>query len=302
MVPCRVLCELEQRLGKPCYEHFSMVAGTSIGGILACLISSGKAATECLKFFTEDGPFIFGNRHPLGWRGIIRPRYGSANIERVLQTRLGLAPFHRPDALPHCIVTAYDLETDEDVIFKSWEPNHFLLWQIARATSAAQTYFPAFAVRDTLNNVDRVLWDGGVVANNPSGIAVASAATIWPGEELTMLSVGCGSSRHGGNGAKMVNAGLFAAGARTLSVLFETNDEVPDKIMRIVLPKYVRIQPEGHNLPMDDASPQGIRNLEDVAYTCIEENEDRMARYLSFVPAALSSVEVKTVASRIDAK
>ena len=57
-VPCSVLVELEKRMGKPCYEVFDMVSGTSIGGILACLISSGKSASEALEFFTTDGPAI----------------------------------------------------------------------------------------------------------------------------------------------------------------------------------------------------------------------------------------------------
>jgi patatin-like phospholipase/acyl hydrolase len=281
LIPAKILCALEQRLGHTCSEHFDLVAGTSIGGILACLIGCGKSAPESVRFFTEDGPNIFGRQQFLGSAGVLRPRYGADGINRVLGKHFG--GLHLSDCKrPHVIATAYDLEADEDVIFKSWEPTDFLLWQVARATSAAQTYFPALALRDTRYSITRVLWDGGVVANNPAAIAVTSALKLWPGEDLCVLSLGCGATRSQGIAQRMINAGLLQAASRTLSILFETNDAVPDHLINQVLTRYVRIQPEGRGLAMDDASPKGIRLLEEAAYECLEQNLDRLDKYLQF--------------------
>jgi hypothetical protein len=59
---------------------------------------------------------------------------------------------------------------------------------VALATAAAPTYFPAHALAD-----DALLVDGGVWANNPTGMAAVEAVAVlgWRGENLRILSLGC---------------------------------------------------------------------------------------------------------------
>jgi uncharacterized protein len=59
---------------------------------------------------------------------------------------------------------------------------------VALATAAAPTYFPAHALAD-----DALLVDGGVWANNPTGMAAVEAVGVlgWPGSGLRILSLGC---------------------------------------------------------------------------------------------------------------
>ena len=72
-IPCSVLIALEAKAGKPCGEIFDLFAGTSIGGIMACLLATGRSAADSIKFFNEDGPKIFGHHQFLGHNGIFRP-------------------------------------------------------------------------------------------------------------------------------------------------------------------------------------------------------------------------------------
>src|SRR5271157_2514121 len=151
-IPCSVLIALEAKAGKPCGEIFDMFAGTSIGGIIVCLLALGRSALDSLKFFSEDGPKIFGHQQFLGYSGILRPRYSAQPLEECLRDRLKIVP---PSGLAWepslssvkkaLLVTAFDLTAYEPVFFKTPNPDtDYMLWQVCRATSAAQTYFPAF--------------------------------------------------------------------------------------------------------------------------------------------------------------
>lgn len=61
---------------------------------------------------------------------------------------------------------------------------------VALATSAAPTYFPTYR-----SSAGTPLVDGGVWANNPTGLAVVEAVGVfgWPREYLKVLSIGCTS-------------------------------------------------------------------------------------------------------------
>jgi hypothetical protein len=278
-IPCAVLVELEQRAGKPCAEIFDLIAGTSIGGILACLLASGKSAAEALQFFTEDGPRIFGNGQVLGNDGLIQPRYAAGPIENCLMDRLDTA------TLGHCrtalMVPAFDLVAYEPYFFKShnYDRPH-LLWQVARATSAAQSYFPAFELGD------QILWDGGNVCNNPAACAVAEASRIYGrAEPVRVLSLGCGAAASKFEAKSLINAGLAKVGIETLGMLFDANDELPDYLLRQILPdNHFRIQPRLQRaLAIDGASDADLEALESEASACVNASFGVLDEFLAVV-------------------
>jgi uncharacterized protein len=187
LIPCMVLAELEARAKKPCCELFDLISGTSIGGILAALLATGHKAEDAKKFFFQDGPIIFRKRW---WRshGFLAPRYPALPIERVLKRTFG--DLTLKDCKTNLLVISINLLNQQPYFFNNFMPgfSNFKLWQVCRATSAAQTYFPAFKLDDM------IMWDGGCVANNPSLCALASASKLWGREEIKMLSLGCGKS------------------------------------------------------------------------------------------------------------
>lgn len=276
-IPCSVLVELEKRTGKPCFELFDMFAGTSIGGILACLLASGKTAIEAIEFFTEDGPEIFGHTRTFGHDGIFEARYGSDKIEQCLQARLGTAKLS--DLQKALLIPAFDLVSYDPYFFKSpVVDNDYALWQVSRATSAAQTYFPAF------NLGGKLLWDGGNVANNPAACAVAEAMRDWPGEALNIFSIGCGQAESKFSASKLVDGGLLHTGLETLSLLFDANDDLPDYILKRLMTKggYFRISPRlDQPLPIDGASDNDMVNLKTAAIKCVAESSNMIDAFIA---------------------
>lgn len=276
-IPCAVLAELEARTGKTCHDTFDMFAGTSIGGIVACLLALGRKADEALSFFTDDGPQIFGSEHFLGRGGVFRPRYDADTLEHVLRFRLGTSTLKRLDRA--LLVPAFDLQNYEPYFFKApLIEKDYALWQVARATSAAQTYFPAYE----LDNM--VLWDGGNVANNPALCAVAEATRLWPGEKLAILSLGCGPSMSVYKPHDMINAGVVHIGRETMSLLFDANDELPDYILRHTMPGgYFRVAPSyTEALAIDGATPTDLQILKDVAKRCLRSAKPVLDEFLQF--------------------
>lgn len=281
-LPAAVLVELERRTGRRCCELFDLIAGTSIGGILAALLASGMPATEAIQFFTVDGPQIFRRRW---WRyfGLFGPRYSGQPIERVLQSRFeGLEPQTR------VLIPAFDLVSQAPYFFK-FAPHVSTcteLWQAARATSSAQIYFPAFKV--FLPDGQHVFWDGGNVANNPALCAYADAVKYWSQHEVLMLSLGCGAlpaTKDASKAASMVNAGVVRNGLATVQTLFEADSEEVDYQMEQLLGEnYLRFQPVlAQPLPLDDASPDGLLNLQDAGANAVRASCATLEDFLRVV-------------------
>ena len=184
MPAAAALDELNKLAGKPLFNVVDMFAGTSIGGIEVALESIGKSATP---FFSEDGPEIFKRR----WNQIF-PLYRALEIEHCLKKRFCGAALK--DCKTRLLVTALDRKSQSPFLFKNYDTSNLVshgatpLWQVCRATSAAQFYFPKYKLGN------KVLWDGGNVANNPAMCAYADAVKLWGDKErIKMLALGCGS-------------------------------------------------------------------------------------------------------------
>jgi len=277
-VPCSVLADLELQTGKACTEIFDMFAGTSIGGILACLLASGKTAHTAMGFFTYDGPIIFGRRQFLGWRGILRPRYSGAVIERQLRARLGEVTLSQ--CKKSLLVPAFDMNAYAPYFFKSPANQHedYKLWQVSRASSAAQSYFPAYEIGN------RVFWDGGNVANNPTLCAVAEAVRLWPGEPLRILSLSCGESSSCYAAKRLVSANIFKVAVETFNLTFAANDELPDYILRQVLPGgYFRVAPtDTTDIALDGVAAEDLRRLYTAATRCQLDSQETLKAFINY--------------------
>lgn len=67
------------------------------------------------------------------------------------------------------------------------------IWQACRATSAATTFFDPI----TIGKYQQTFLDAGILYNNPVQLIYREAGNIWPGQEVTLLSIGTGSSPQG---------------------------------------------------------------------------------------------------------
>lgn len=200
LIPALVLTELERRAGARCRELFDLVSGNSTGGILAVGLAAGVPAKSLAELYSANGATIFtaSTLERLETAdGLAGPKYDPKPLEEILQKTLGAAWLS--DARP-CELLVPATRCDRQPCawwFRSWEARvtelDFPLWKIARATSAAPTYFPAAEI-SAKDGSSGVFVDGGLFANSPEDSAIEEARHLWPGEPLWMLSLGTGSA------------------------------------------------------------------------------------------------------------
>lgn len=189
ILPAALLACLEERLQElqkdphaRIVEYFDLVAGTSAGGMLAGLYltphpsEAGRpkySAREILEMYLAEGCESFTPLQPDAGRQRTE-KYCADILEQKLQDHLGadtlLGELIRPS-----LITAYDLEQERPILFKSWEAVDAKAWQVCRATSAAPglfrpACFPALAE-------GRSLIDGSIFAGSPALCAYTAART-----------------------------------------------------------------------------------------------------------------------------
>ncbi|MDZ7854774.1 CBASS cGAMP-activated phospholipase [Sphaerotilus sp.] len=191
----KILADLEQEIGGPIAQRFDLIAGTSIGGILALAVAMEIPAEQMVRLFEQHGQEIFRRRLSL-W-GILRAPYSPEPLKQLLSE----PKLFGEQTLGVCkhpvIVPAINYSTGQPQLFKtphhsSFKRDHrFRLVDIALATSAAPGYFP----RHTFNNNQYV--DGGLYANAPGLLALHEAQTFLgqPSEAVHMMSIGTMSSK-----------------------------------------------------------------------------------------------------------
>lgn len=191
----KILADLEQEIGGPIAQRFDLIAGTSIGGILALAVAMEIPAEQMVKLFEQHGQEIFKRRLSL-W-GIVRAPYSPEPLKRLLSAP-GLFGEQALGACKHpVIVPAINYSTGQPQLFKtphhvSFKRDHqFRLVDVALATSAAPAYFP----RHTFNNNQYV--DGGLYANAPGLLALHEAQTFFgqAPEAVHMIAIGTMSSK-----------------------------------------------------------------------------------------------------------
>jgi hypothetical protein len=252
LIPALALVALERATGKRTQELFDMFSGTSTGGIVALGLARGMTPHQICDLFEKRGGEIFSK--PWYWWGLTGPKYSATGIEKVLFEELGEAPLS--SSLKPVSVFASSLEDRRAVIFRSWGPeaSEITFWGAARATSAAQTFFPAFGRQRYA--------DGGVWANCPAHEALILASDFYPGEPLQLLSLGCGKPERP---IEMRGEGLIGHASYIIGELMDfVADAAVRKCERRLGDQFVRVQVPffgDDKWPMDEASPKYMRRL-----------------------------------------
>lgn len=197
-------------------DVFHLIAGTSTGGILACGLCKPNPLRpqDLIDLYVDKGRDIF-TRSFLGrlpGADLFEERYPAEPLESQLRRQLGetqLSQIRGVDLL----VPSYAIElpmprlngeTRAPLFFRNWQaagealpPDassaeyDFLLRDVARATSAAPTYFEPAAIRNVAGQRFGMI-DGGVFANNPAMCALVAAWRRY-GHEHRFLMVSLGN-------------------------------------------------------------------------------------------------------------
>ncbi|XP_014284806.1 85/88 kDa calcium-independent phospholipase A2 [Halyomorpha halys] len=173
LVLVTLLLHLEAAVGKPIIHCFDWVAATSTGAILALALAAGKSLKECLCLYFRMKDQAFAGFRP----------YASEPLETMLKETLGtdttMIDVKHPklmivgclaDRKPVDIHLFRNYEGSQEILgvplerksgpdFEPLAPyDKQLLWEAARASGAAPSYFRAFG---------RFV-DGGLIGNNPT--------------------------------------------------------------------------------------------------------------------------------------
>lgn len=220
IIPSQVLIVLEQQLqvirNDPEFriaDAFDLIAGTSTGGILTCLYLCPDVnnapqrpkftATQAADLYLQHGDDIFDVslfKRITSINGITDEKYSAAPLEKVLKEYLG--DIRLSQLLKPCLIPAFDITRRQAKFFNSIDASHlgsdrdFYLRDVARATSAAPTYFEPANITSLAQKVYPLV-DGGMFANNPTMCALVEAYAINPHlqvPDLKVLSLGTGTA------------------------------------------------------------------------------------------------------------
>jgi patatin-like phospholipase len=194
--PAAFLAELEKSLAEPIYRYFDLIAGTSTGAIIALGLGIGLTAAEITQFYENCGPCIFPAAPlaaPKRWLGrLFSAKYSAQPLQVALDSVFKDALLG--DSKVRLLVPSFNVNNGEIHIYKTRHHERFLtdfrvrMVDVALATTAAPTYFPAHR-----GEGGAIYIDGGLWANNPVGNAVVEAIS-WLGKspgKISVLSLGC---------------------------------------------------------------------------------------------------------------
>ena len=196
--PAAFLSYLEESLaGEKISDYFDLIVGTSTGGIIALCLGLGMSAKEVVELYEELGPVVFppSNGIVKFFRNIVKSKWDEQPLNDVLEKYfkdkiLG-------DSTTRLVIPSYSHTRKSVQVFKTAHHERFKNdWknsavEVARATSAAPTYLPAYHTSQGLPLVDGGLW-----ANNPIEVAVIEGIKIleWNPDDIFVLSLGCSSA------------------------------------------------------------------------------------------------------------
>ncbi len=309
VIPAYILQQMEAALGKPIYQCFDIIAGTSTGGLIALGLTTPtaagqapRAASDILNLYLQDEDQIFvyqssgdfmeskyygtdtATTPPSGIEPWLQSLFPSVTLSEAQQQ---LASLGNP--MPkQVLTTCYTINGATGIAYAPYLFNwlaaapggadDYCVWEAARATSAAPTYFPVANVGSGVQNgsqaTNRWAVDGGVTANNPALYALAQGFGLGLCSTLSdvlIVSLGTGLydagikiTNNGNWGAIEWASGMDTNGYDTsplINVLSMSNVQAPDQQLQLIMPQgnYYRLEPV---IPYDESTLDGTDTSE----------------------------------------
>jgi patatin-like phospholipase/acyl hydrolase len=301
IIPATVLAHIESITGRPIAELFDLIAGTSTGGILALGLTIPKTAGAPLRtaqnfveMYEREGRKIFSRsiwRRIVACNNLTEEKYCTAGIDAVLADYFGESRL--ADAATDVLVASYEIEHSFPFFFKSSNARERLDYDfparlVARATSAAPTYFEPMKLPAGTSTDYYTLIDGGVFANNPAACALVEARTTHPdADDFLVVSLGTGTMNLSLSYSETRTWGVARWAAPLLNIVFDGVSSTVDYQLRQLLPdaagesqRYYRFQTtlDGHNHALDNTSTTNITALKGLATDLIEKESGNIEK------------------------
>lgn len=322
IIPGQVLVALEKKLQEKSKnpktriaDHFDLLAGTSTGGILTCIYLCPDrknpsrprfSAQEAVNLYLEKGGKIFD----VSWLQKIRSagglrdeKFSAKEIEKALKSYFGNLKLS--ELLKPCLITSYEISNRYTHFFtqhdaKKSKSYDFLVRDLARATSAAPTYFEAARIRSAVNK-SYPLIDGGVFANNPALCAYGEARNLFKrqgsnkhitAKNMMIVSLGTGQVKKPYPFNKAKDWGMIEWIKPLIDIMMSGASETVDYQLKQIYDavgspgQYLRITPESlgrANPDMDDASEKNLRALKKVGNDTAKKYDRELNRIVDML-------------------
>lgn len=250
------------------HQVFDYVGGTSIGGIVALGVAADLKPQDIVDLFENHGGKIFskeGRRVArfFDFMGLFGYRYSSHNLENLMKEQFG-----KDTTFDHLVKTESTqvlitacTDDGHPWLFKRDDTERYKLWEIARSTSAAPTYFSSYKPTSAGGTDQPSLVDGGLWVNNPTTLVTAGIVRYYNGgnfdpNNIYMLSLGTGDTD-----AKAIpqSAGKLHA-ASIIEALMNSHNRGNHMMMTQLLGEhYHRINPKLNQfIDLSDANSIGL--------------------------------------------
>jgi len=232
-----ILERLEEEFGCPIAKKFDLLAGTSIGGIIALALAAEVPTKAIKELFINNKDKIFGRPH-LTKGYFCNSKYSNEGLRecltKIFQERKIKDLKHR------IIIPTINYTKGSTQILKTRHHKDFKndfklsLVDVALATSAAPIYFPIF--RSEYGD----FLDGGIVADHPGFFAYIETQQyleIKP-ENIYQLHIGTTFHKITSSGREKIRKnGLFSWKAKLLELLFSCQEQSTEQILSFLLEK-----------------------------------------------------------------
>lgn len=243
-----ILAKMEEELDKPISEIFDLIAGTSIGGVMALGLSVPDEnnqpkfkASDFVRLFTQQSSEVFSASmyHKISTAfGLLGPKYETIGFENLLEEYLGDTRLSQ--ALVPVLITGYHVEGSTGIEFSSKEAHDFptekdcLMREVGLATAAAPVFFDLADVNYSWGTIKSVA-DGALYSSNPALLAYVNAKRLYPNRQIEVVSLGTGNFSAEDLGAQLKGRGAL----HWLSPMFrhviigdmEANDTILHKLL-----------------------------------------------------------------------
>ena len=304
-------------------DAFHIIAGTSTGGIIASALSKPDplGLDAILSLYVDHGYEIFDKDSENHLHAVAGPRYSADALESQLKAELGdtyLSEVKDTELL----VPSYAIRLPEPdangstcapMFFRSWEARgvltgkppdkyNFKLAEIARATSAAPTYFPPATIHNRAGQAFTMI-DGGVFANNPTICAMVEAYHLYHSTDFLIVSLGTGSVPAQID-ASAANWGDIAWASPIISIFMDGNSQTVAFEVHELLgdDQYTRLDislaiatPQGEIVDpaMDNALQGNLNALQDKAKQLIDTQNKQIQSLAAALAKPKAAIELK---------
>lgn len=285
-----VLAGLEQRIGEPLGRRFDLIAGTSVGGILALALAFEVPMSRVVELFAKRGADIFSTRNlPSNGvarlidlsRSVLGPKYTGAALREALAVELDGRTLN--EARHAFVIPAVDVERCTTKVFKtphaeaSEGDGALRAVDVAMAASAAPAYFPSVRIGS------RLYADGGLFAVAPDLVALHEAQHFMGVDEerIRVLSIGTAARHYHPSDGVNESAGAvnwLSDGRLVLTMLSSQQQHVQAIVEDRLGERCWRLDadwPVDAGLGIDIATPAAVKTLTELANLTLADITDR---------------------------